>query len=90
METAADRAVHERDRLRQLIDLRGNWSWWLTRWISGLLLFQLGLTVALGKGWLSFVNYETFLQLVVVQTFGQILGMGYIIVKFLYPPGRDE
>jgi hypothetical protein len=93
VEVAAEKATRERlelDRLRQFINLREKWSKWLTIWISGLLLFHVGLTVAIGLAWLRFIDYQAFLPMVVLQNFAQIAGMGYIIVKFLYPTtGRE-
>ena len=88
VDEAAEKATRERlelDRLRQFLNLRGNWSWWLTIWISGLLIFHIALTVAIGRGWLRFTDYPAFLPMVVLQNFAQIVGMGLIIVKFLYP-----
>jgi hypothetical protein len=88
VDAAAEKATVERlelDRLRQFINLRGNWSKWLTIWISGLLIFHVGLTIAIGRGWLDFKDYPSFLPMVVLQNFAQIAGMGLIIVKFLYP-----
>jgi len=88
VDEAAEKATRERlelDRLRQFLNLRGNWSRWLTIWISGLLIFHIALTIAIGRGWLRFTDYPTFLPMVVLQNFAQIVGMGLIIVKFLYP-----
>jgi hypothetical protein len=88
VDVAAEKATHERvelDRLRQFIKLRGNWSLWLTIWISGLLVFHVGLAIAIGRSWLDFKDYPSFLPMVVLQNFAQIAGMGLIIVKFLYP-----
>ena len=93
VDVAADQAAHERvelDRIKQFIALRGNWSTWLTVWISCLLAFHIGLTVAIGREWLSFKGHPEFLPMVVAQNFAQIVGMGYIIIKFLYPSGRSE
>jgi hypothetical protein len=70
----------------QFLELRSRWSIWLQIWISCLLVFQLGLTVCVGIGKFHFEQYQWFLSMVMVQSFGQIVGMGYIIVRFLYPP----
>jgi len=53
-------------------------------WISIQLLFQFVLTAFLGLGLLDFKPYPYFLPLVTIQTFLQIVGMGLIVVKFLY------
>lgn len=73
----------------QFLSLRGNWSLSLIVWISGLLLYQVALAVVVGLGWLDFTKYQWFLPLVVAQNFGQIVGMGYIIIRFLYPGVRE-
>jgi hypothetical protein len=73
------------DLRQQLIILRNRWSGWLLVWISCLLIFQMALSMAVGWGILDFEKYQWFLPTVIVQTFGQIVGMGYVVVRFLYP-----
>jgi|GEM_PF-1808764 len=82
---AADRELIELQGRKQFFDLRGLWSWWLIAWITGLLIFHVLLTVSIGLKKLDFETYQWFLPMVVLQNFLQIVGMGYIIVKFLYP-----
>lgn len=68
----------------QFFSLRGKWSWCLVIWITAILLFQGCLTVAVGLKVLDFLQYKWFLPLIIGQSFLQIIGMGVIIVKFLY------
>jgi hypothetical protein len=75
----------ELDGRRQFFKLRGSWSRWLIGWITGLLLFHVALTAAIGFDLVDFRDYEWFLPMVVAQNFLQIVGMGFIIVRFLYP-----
>jgi hypothetical protein len=72
-------------RLNQFTALRGRWSAWLIFWISSLLAFHVVLTFAIGSGKLDFEKYSWFLPMVVAQNFLQIVGMGIVVVKFLYP-----
>jgi hypothetical protein len=74
----------ELDGREQFFSLRGTWSKWLIFWISAILLFQGSLTVAVGLGHLDFLEYKWFLPMVIGQSFLQIIGMGVVIVKFLY------
>lgn len=54
-------------------------------WISCFLLFHIGLTVAVGVGRLDFQQYQWLIPLITVENFLQIVGMGYVVVRFLYP-----
>lgn len=74
---------------RQFVALRGHWSWWLIGWITALLLFQFGITIGVGLKCLDFSQYQWFLPIVTLQNFAQIVGMGFIIVNFLYPKRRS-
>lgn len=71
----------------QFLDLQAHWSNWLIGWITGLLILQIILAISVGRDALNYEKYQWFLPMVIVQNFGQIIGMGYIIVKFLYPNG---
>jgi len=80
----ADKEKVELEGRSQFFDLRGRWSIWIIVWISVQLLFQTVLTACLGLGWLDFKAYPYFLPIVTIQTFLQIVGMGLIVVNFLY------
>lgn len=85
--TARAEEVELRGRL-QFLQLRGQWSLWLIAWISFLLFFQAALTGLVGLNILNFEKYRWFLPLVTAQSFGQIVGMGVIVVRFLYHPAE--
>lgn len=80
----ADREKIELEGRSQFFGLRGSWSFWIILWISAQLLFQIVLTACLGLAWLDFKAYPYFLPIVTIQTFLQIVGMGLIVVNFLY------
>jgi hypothetical protein len=78
----------ELDGREQFFSLRGRWSILLTIWISSILLFQASLTIGVGRGWFDFLHYEWFLPMVIGQSFLQIIGMGFVVVKFLYADAK--
>lgn len=54
------------------------------RFISGLIVFHALLTVLVGAKWLNFDNLQWFITAVTVENFLQVVGMGYVAVKFLF------
>lgn len=74
----------ENDGREKFYALRNKWSSWIIFWISALICFNAALTVLVGLGALDFQNYEWFITVVTVETFLQIVGMGYIAVRFLF------
>jgi hypothetical protein len=75
----------EVDNQTLLVTLRGRWSKWLIGWITALISFQIILTGLVGVKWFDFTGHQYFLPLVIGQNVVQVVGMGYVIVKFLYP-----
>ena len=76
-------AIELRGRV-QFFELRGRWSFWLILWICGILLFQAAVAFAVGAEYLNYKDYQWFLALIFGQSFLQIIGMGVVVVKFLY------
>ncbi len=81
----ADRERVELDGRVAFFKLRHQWSCAVMAWISCFLLFHITLTVAVGLGWLDFLKYQWLVPLITVENFLQIVGMGYVVVRFLYP-----
>jgi hypothetical protein len=79
-----DRHVALVARITQFTELRGRWSFWIIVWINGLLLFQICLLFLVGIKWLDYLSYDWLLPAVLLQVFGQIVGMGFVVVKILY------
>jgi hypothetical protein len=75
----------EIDNQNLLVKLRGRWSGWLLGWITTLIVFQILLTGLVGTRLFTFSDHQYFLPLVIGQNVIQVVGMGYVIVKFLYP-----
>ncbi|MQY43434.1 hypothetical protein GG681_12345 [Epibacterium sp. SM1969] len=74
--------------LREFFDLRKTWSSWIIAWISALIFFNGCLAVFVGAGWLNFLEYEWFITAVTVETFLQVVGMGYVAVRFLFSDSK--
>lgn len=54
-------------------------------WISSFIVFHIGLTIGVGMKGLDFLEYQWLIPLITVENFLQIVGMGYVVVRFLYP-----
>lgn len=67
--------------------LREKWSRAITLWIWLLVLFNMALTLAVGAGFLDFTDYEWFVTAVTVETFLQVVGLGYVAVRYLFSDG---
>lgn len=85
----AERARVKLRGLRGFFKLRKKWSKWIIIWISSLIGFNIALTAFVGWKWMSFVDHEWFVTAVTVETFLQIVGMGYVAVKFLFSNSND-
>jgi hypothetical protein len=80
----ADRERIELDGRKAFFKLRSSWSKWIIAWISALIAFNIVLTLSVGTRLLDFRDYEWFVTAVTVETFLQIVGMGYIAVRYLF------
>lgn len=70
-------------------DLRQEWSPYL-KWILGATtLFQATFIILIGCGLLPFKDHEIFLNTISSELFLQIAGLGYIVVRCLYPDGKN-
>ena len=77
----------ELDGKRAFFKLRKHWSAALMVWISSFIVFHVSITIAVGLGTLDFLEYQWLIPLITVENFLQIVGMGYVVVRFLYPNG---
>ena len=78
----------ERNAFNTYHDLRKQWAMILKKLLYAMVGFEAALTFSVGFGWLHFPS-QVFLNLIVGQTFLQIVGMCYIVVKFLFPNEKD-
>lgn len=70
---------------RNFFLLRKNWSTCIISWISVFIAFHIILTFCVGFKWLDFTNNPWIVPSIVLENFAQIIGMGIIVMKFLYP-----
>lgn len=63
---------------------KGRWSFFLMAAVGGMLLFQSGLLIFVGVGWLDFQKYEWLLPALLVQNLGQVIGLAVFAVKYLF------
>lgn len=72
---------------KNFFQLRSKWSSAIMGWIFILIIFNIGLTISVGVGWLDFDDNRWFLTTVTVETFLQVVGLGYIAVRYLFSDG---
>lgn len=70
---------------RQFYRLQFVWSIAIISWISVIIIFHLFLTAMIGLNTWNFLNSQKFLYGIIIENFLQIVGMAFIIVKFLHP-----
>lgn len=92
----SDQELRERETERigqkKYYELRDKWSIYICLFIGFMLIFQLLLTIAVGNKWFGFdfSGYKTFLYIVIGENFAQIIAMGIIVAKFLFPQPRSK
>lgn len=79
-----ERAAHV-SGYERYYSLRDRWSLYLVIFISVMIAFQILLTALIGFKVLNFLDYQYFLYVVIGENFAQIIAMGFIVVKFLFP-----
>lgn len=75
----------ELDGRKKFFELRSMWSKWIIAWITSFFIFHISLTVGIGIKWFDFTSHQWMVPMIVGENFLQVIGMGYIIVRFLYP-----
>ncbi|WP_260581919.1 hypothetical protein [Sphingopyxis sp. PET50] len=81
---AAERVRVEIDGRKQFFTLQKGWSTSIIVWISVLIAFNALLTVLVGAGVLSFETAPWFVTAVTVETFLQVVGLGYVAARYLF------
>ncbi|UMM63148.1 hypothetical protein [Aristophania vespae] len=72
----------------KFFELREKWSRGIANWITFQIVSNIMLTFLVGWGCLNFKDYKWFITSVTIETFLQIVGMGYVAVKYLFSSGR--
>lgn len=84
----ARREAVEIEGRQKFFRLRSRWSWAILSWISVLILFNCGLAIAVGAKWLNFEDNQWFITAVTVETFLQVIGLGFVAVRYLFSSGE--
>lgn len=75
--------------LAEKYTLRTKWSDKIIRWIAVLITFNILLTIWVGLDDDAFKDREWFVTAVIVETFLQVVGLGYVAAKYLFSDGSD-
>jgi len=81
---AGERLRVEVEGRKQFFKLQKGWSSAIMWWISLLIAFNVLLTVLVGAGALSFAAAPWFVTAVTVETFLQVVGLGYVAARYLF------
>lgn len=65
--------------------LRNCWGVLLALILIASIVFQFWLVFEVGKGYLNFQGYSTFLGIVAGENFLQVIGLSAIVVNYLFP-----
>lgn len=74
---------------KKFFELRETWSSVIIIWIFVLIIFNISISFFVGTKTLDYTQYKWFTTSVTVETFLQIVGMGYVAVKFLFSDGKS-
>ncbi len=81
---SAEKTRVEIDGRKQFFTLQKGWSNAIMWWISALILFNALLTILVGAGCLDFSKSPWFVTAVTVETFLQVVGLGYVAARYLF------
>jgi hypothetical protein len=76
----------QNQKLIQYLKLQAEWSThikvflWVSTGLTWLMIFSLG------RDWINYNQYPMFPHAVIGGFFAQIIGLGYVVVKYLFPP----
>ncbi|PIR63943.1 MAG: hypothetical protein COU64_01815 [Candidatus Pacebacteria bacterium CG10_big_fil_rev_8_21_14_0_10_40_26] len=71
------------DGLQKYFEMRSTWGDFLKICLAIILAFNIVLIVVVGIGWLKY-NDEWFLRIVLTTNLADIIGLVYLVVKFLF------
>ena len=85
----AERLRVEIEGRRQFFGLQKGWSHAIMAWITTLIIFNATLTILVGAGCLDFTGAPWFVTAVTVETFLQVVGLGYVAARYLFSKPND-
>jgi len=80
------------DGLQTYFEMRRIWGDFLKNCLIVILAFNIGLIIFVGIGWLKYTD-EWFLRIVLTTNLADIIGLVYLVVKFLFSnqvEGKDN
>ncbi|MDP4011803.1 MAG: hypothetical protein Q8P72_06285 [Candidatus Roizmanbacteria bacterium] len=77
------------DGLQKYFEMRSTWGDFLKICLAIILAFNIVLIVIVGIGWLKY-NDEWFLRIVLTTNLADIIGLVYLVVKFLFSNQVEE
>jgi len=77
------------DGLEGFYDLRKKWSSWMIFWITFIITSVLVMSFLVGCSAFTFKNEQIFVQWLFGTTCVEIIGMGVLIVKFLFNKPKE-
>ena len=86
----ADAQIVEVDGRRQYFRLQDRWSESIIDWITGLLIFNCILVLLVGVGLLNYDKTPWLITAFVTEIFLQVIGLGYIAARFLFPGSVEK
>jgi len=84
----ADKELIDLTAKRNFFTSRKRWSLFLKTAVGVTIIFSFLLTIAVGRHWLNFESYQTFLWIVAGENFIQVLGLAAIAVHFFFNKGK--
>lgn len=70
--------------------LRNGWGILLATLLAASVIFQFWLAYKIGTGQLRFDGYEMFLNIIAGESFVQVVGLCFVVVKCLFPENRPK
>lgn len=70
--------------------LRNTWGILLALLLTASVAFQFWLAYQIGTGQLRFAGNETFLNIIAGESFVQVVGLCFVVVKCLFPEGTPK
>jgi hypothetical protein len=86
----ADAQKVEIDGRQQYFRLQDRWSESIIDWITGLLIFNCLLVLFVGFDLISYDKQPWLITAFVTEIFLQVIGLGYIAARFLFPGGGNK
>lgn len=89
-ENDTEKAEIELEALANYYRLRKEWSEFIKLMIAWLIIAQILLLIGIGSDALTFWGNEKLTWIFYTETFLQIVGLAYIVVKFLFTDPRKK